>query len=85
MVLSCFIMGLKRDNSALDCPQIMVEDLTWDGHDFLAVLKNEAVWEQIKDKLSIEAFASAPLPIIRDVGAQILKAWMLKKLGLSGS
>ncbi len=64
---------------------IVVRDLSWQGHDFAAAIQNESVWATIKQKLSPNELATMPLTIIKDVGVALLKAYAMRKLGLSDS
>ncbi len=33
-----------------DAPQAIAMNLTWDGHDFIAVARNDAIWAHAKEK-----------------------------------
>jgi Hypothetical protein (DUF2513) len=60
----------------------LVKDLTWAGHDFVAVLENESVWSKIKEKFSAAELATLPLAVLRDSGVALLGLWAKSKLGL---
>jgi len=66
--LKCFwaLVCLKVKNFAPSTrradPMILVKDLTWSGHDLAAVLENETVWGQFKQRLSPSELVQIPLP-----------------------
>jgi hypothetical protein len=61
---------------------ILVSDLTWQGHDFIAVLQNAGVWSKIKQSFSAAELAGMPISVVKDVGLGLLKEWAKKKVGL---
>lgn len=61
---------------------VLVRDLTWEGHDFVASLKNDTVWHQLKTKLSPAELASLPISVIKSVAAAAVEHWAKTKLGL---
>ncbi|WP_083850398.1 DUF2513 domain-containing protein [Rhodovulum sp. PH10] len=61
---------------------VLVRDLTWEGHDFVASLKNDTVWHQIKTKLSATELASLPLSVIKSVATAAVEHWAKTRLGL---
>jgi hypothetical protein len=62
-------------------PYIVIGDLSWEGHDFIDVLKNETVWNQMKAKFR-DQLAELPLPLLKEAGMAMLKSWVNGKLGL---
>lgn len=72
-----------RSSSQPDYARVLVRDLTWEGHDLLAAMKNDTVWGQIKSTFSPSDLASMPLKVIKDVGVEALKQWALGQI--SGS
>ena len=71
---------VNRGSSPL--PQYLVSDLSWDGHDFLAALKNETVWRKLKAALSAKDMAELPLAIIKDLASDIIRKVLRGELGL---
>lgn len=64
-------------------PAILVENLTWEGHEFAgALLTDETTWEKVKTAFGPEKLAAAPLKIIQDVATAALKAWAMNRIGL---
>ena len=57
---------------------VVVKRLTPAGHDFIANLRDDTVWERVKDRLS-KAGGSASLEVIGQLGAAVTK----QLLGLS--
>ncbi|MEQ8251564.1 MAG: DUF2513 domain-containing protein [Oceanibaculum nanhaiense] len=66
----------------LDRPvaQVLVSDLSWDGHDFLAALRDKGVWAKIKSTLTAADLAMMPLQVLKDVGIALLKKSLMEKL-----
>jgi hypothetical protein len=46
-------------------PHVMVRDLTWDGHEFADALKNEGVWNKIRQSFSAEQLSSRPFAALK--------------------
>jgi hypothetical protein len=75
------VQSLRRDSEP---PFILVKDLSFAGHDFIAALENDSVWSAIKKRFSAAELAGIPLSVIKDVGMGLLKEWAKSKAGLSG-
>jgi hypothetical protein len=83
MLLSAgYIEGLRSDPLGPSLPIITVTDLSWDGHDFAAVLANDSVWVKLKKTFSASELETLPLGIIKDAGKGLLAQWVKSKLGL---
>lgn len=61
-----------------------INDLTWEGHDFLTTLRNEKVWAKLKQSFSAAELASIPLAVIKDLGIGLLTQWAKNQVGLGG-
>ena len=61
---------------------ISVKDMSWDGHNFIAVLENKSVWNTMKEKFSPSELAGMPLSIVKEIGLALLKQAALKAAGL---
>ena len=57
-------------------------NLTWQGHDFAAVLQNDTVWAKMKEKLSARELATIPFSLMKTVGLGLLEHILKSKLGL---
>ena len=64
--IDCDIIKTLSSNQ----PQILIKEITWNGHELLDNIRDNSVWTKIKKKLS--GFASVSLPIINSVGASII-------------
>ncbi len=68
-----FVDGRCYDDNSTPKPSIVgviVRDLTWQGHDFLDVLKDDSKFNTIKDlgkSLSLEAIKSALNQVIQNI------------------
>jgi hypothetical protein len=62
--------------------EVFVSDLSWSGHDLVAVLENEGVWNKIKQSFSPTQLAGLPLAVLRDIGIALLTEWAKKQVGL---
>jgi hypothetical protein len=65
-----------RAFNAAPYPMILVKDLTWSGHDLAAVMENETVWGQFKQRLSPSELVQIPLPVLKNVGIGLLTTWL---------
>jgi hypothetical protein len=72
LVSADFVTSMKSGLSGT----LRISSLTWHGHEFLANIKNNDIWEKTKTRIS-------DLPgIALNVVAAIAQAEMMKKLGL---
>lgn len=78
------IDGISSHPISLGYPIIMVQDLTWSGHDFAAALDNEGVWQKIKQSFSAAELATLPLIVLKDIGVKLVTEWAKSKVGLGG-
>ena len=60
-----------------------VRDISWNGHEFLAVLRNEHGWSAIKNAVPASVLAKMPLKMIQEIATASLKKWVMNHLGLS--
>src|SRR5690606_27761433 len=77
-----FIRGPDILTNAKPYAQVLVIDLTWDGHEFLAALKTEGVWEKIKAQVTPEVLAVVPITMVRDGAMALAREWFFQKIGL---
>jgi hypothetical protein len=63
-------------------PDIIIRDLSWEGHEFVAALKNNSVWSKITNSFSASELAVLPITVLKDVCISLLKEWAKKKVGL---
>lgn len=61
---------------------VLVKDLSWAGHDFVAVLANDTVWNKIKSSFSASDLATLPLSMIKVAGTALLEQYVKQKVGL---
>jgi Hypothetical protein (DUF2513) len=76
------IDGLKSAPLSEPYPTIMVKDLTWEGHDFLAAVENDGVWSRIKETFSAKELAAMPLSILKGASLAVLQHVVMAKLGM---
>ncbi|UJW87958.1 DUF2513 domain-containing protein [Devosia sp. SL43] len=76
------IVGPSTQTYDTPYKQVLVKDLSWEGHDFVAAMANDTVWGKLKQSLSPSDLASLPLKIIKDVGTGILEQWVKTQIGL---
>ena len=62
-----------------------VIDLTWEGHELLAAIKDKRVWARLTDRLSSDDLSALPLSTLRDIGLALLKQEVAKEFGLTSS
>lgn len=61
--------------------RLVINYITWDGHQFLANVAPETVWQNTKDVIS--EIGGMSIPIISSVAGQIITASIKSKLGFS--
>lgn len=62
--------------------EVLVKDLSWSGHDFVAILSNDTVWGKIKSSFTAKDLATMPLSMIKTAGAGLLELWVKQQVGL---
>lgn len=63
-------------------PYIIVKDLSWEGHSFLDAIKNDSVWNKLKQSFSPDQLASLPLEVMKTVGIGLLTSWAKQQAGI---
>lgn len=74
-----FIEGI--DLNSKDGYLWFAKKLTWEGHEFLDAIKNENVWNKIKQKSSNE-LSTFPLKVISSVAIELTKEYAKNIFGL---
>jgi hypothetical protein len=74
--------GEPVDLSHLSYLRVDVTDLTWAGHDLVSALRNEGVWQQMKQKLTAFEMATVPLDMLKSLALALLEKYLKGKLGL---
>ncbi|MCK0471425.1 DUF2513 domain-containing protein [Halalkalibacter sp. APA_J-10(15)] len=63
----------RGDNQILD---IGIGSITWDGHQFLDTIRDNAVWSKTKD--TVKSLSSVSLTVLSNVASNVMK----KQIGL---
>lgn len=71
-----------HDFSSFDGELWLPKELTWNGHEFIDSIRNDNVWQKIKEKLGSDV-STLPLTVVSQVAIEAAKAWALTKLGLN--
>lgn len=58
--------------------RFVVNDITWDGHQFLNNVRELSVWEKAKDKCS--KIGSLSIPLLSDVASAIISSLITSQL-----
>lgn len=61
-------------------PQIRINSITWDGHQFLDNIRDNEVWKHTKGILS--KFSSVSIGIINNVASQVISNIIKSQMGL---
>lgn len=56
----------------------IVNSLTWSGNDLLENIKNEYIWDEVKNKIKENGLIGASVDVIKDLANQIIR----KKIGM---
>jgi hypothetical protein len=76
------IDGIKSAPISAPHSIIMVKDMTWAGHDFVAAIENDSVWSKIKQSFPTKELATMPLSVLKSAGVALLEQYAKAKLGL---
>ena len=74
--------GIKKVSGAGGLPHILIKDMSNAGHDFIEAMTNNAVWSQLKQKLTPGELAAIPLQVIASVASKVFERWAAERLGL---
>lgn len=78
-----YIEGPSTLNNSVPYRQVLVKDLTWEGHEFVASLyADESTWEKVKAALGPEKLAGLSLKTIQEILTKAVTAWAMQKIGL---
>jgi Hypothetical protein (DUF2513) len=77
-----YIMGNEYELSSKDYRHVEIRDLSWAGHEFLAVLRSEHGWGKVKKSFNAAEIAKMPLKLIEAVSTAALKHWVFQHMGL---
>lgn len=78
-----YIDALVSHSIGRTIPHILVRDLTWEGHEFVASLHaDESTWQRIKETLGPDNLSRMSLKTIQDITTKAVTAWALRQLGL---
>ena len=58
----------------------VIDDITWEGHNFLQNIENDTIWNNVKEKL--KPMGNAAWSAISSVGIECAAAYFKMKLGL---
>lgn len=75
--------GRKSKEVAPTVPAVLVFDLTWEGHEFVATLRDDNVWGKIKQKISPTVLATLPFDVLKTVGITMVTRLTMNQLGLT--
>jgi hypothetical protein len=73
----------RNTNSAGGADSSLITDLSWEGHEFLGVMKDQTAWGKIKSAFSPDELGTLPFAILKDVGVALVKQQAMQVVGLS--
>jgi hypothetical protein len=76
------IEGRAVQLTHLSYDRIEVTDLTWEGHDFAAALREETVWQKLKQQLTPAQLMSVPLAVLKPLAIGLLEKLLRSQVGL---
>lgn len=68
---------ISHDDEVTNISDVIVRGLTWRGHDLLDAIRNDSVWEAVKESVG-EAVGTTSLSVVKTLAIEYTK----KKLGL---
>jgi Hypothetical protein (DUF2513) len=76
-----YVEGPSIRSNSLPYNQVLVRDLTWQGHEFAgAILSDESTWDKVKTALGAERLISMPLKVVQEIATKELTEWGLRAL-----
>lgn len=76
-----YLIGNRRvtmDSEGI--PQISIESISWNGHQFLDNVRDNKVWENTKGILS--KFSSVSIGVVSNVASQVISNMVRSQMGL---
>jgi hypothetical protein len=78
-----FLEGIERSNYKSRYRDVLVKDLSWDGHEFIiGAISKEELWQKLKSAIGPGELASQSLKAIKDASIAGATAYLKGKLGL---
>ena len=77
-----YLVGQPYEFNSLDHKLVEIRDLSWEGHEFLAVLRSDHGWGKVKKSFDDGDLAKMPLKIIEAVSTAALKHWVFQHMHL---
>ena len=77
-------IGGPQAHMNVNVRQLNIKDMTWEGHEFVATLKNDTVWNKIKSSFSAQQIAHMPIETLKAVALGLSLAWAKRAVGLTG-
>lgn len=56
--------------------------LNWNGHEFLDAVRQDTIWEKMKETMGAE-LNKVPIQAIATIGIELTKQWAFNKMGLN--
>ncbi|PNE12428.1 MAG: hypothetical protein CR217_03410 [Beijerinckiaceae bacterium] len=77
-----FLEGMEHSTLASEYRDILVKDLTWDGHEFVGAISKDELWQKLKSAIGPGELAGQSLKAIKDASIAAATAYLKGKLGL---
>lgn len=77
-----FLDGSKMQSVSLNYHIVLVRDLSWEGHDFIASISKDGVWQKIKETFSPTELSTMPLKVIKDASIACFTSIVKARMGL---
>jgi hypothetical protein len=77
-----YLHGIPYEFDDRDHKHVEIRDLTWDGHEFLAVLRSEHGWGKVKKTFDAAELAKMPIKIIESLSIAAFKEWAFHHMHL---
>lgn len=88
----CYHLRIMRDAGLIDAivrfnpkglyGECLGVDLTWEGHEFLANIRDDSVWGEVKMRVA-QSVGDASLEVFKGVALHLVKAAVLSQTGIS--
>lgn len=74
-------LDAETHNTGSDCLAFCINDITYDGHEFLQAIKSDTVWKDVK-KVT-KKIGSISIPIISSIASSVISKLIANTMGLA--
>jgi len=77
-----YLEGIEHSTMASQYRDVLVKDLSWEGHEFVGAISKEELWQKLKSAIGPGELAGQSLKAIKDAAIAAATTYLKGKLGL---